>query len=140
MQLECLYAGEEESFGGFANKDRNEHSLLLQVKYGLAGILLTGDMSTKGERQWLEKEESPQIQVLKVAHHGSSYSSDADFLSRIHPRWAVISCGEGNRYGHPAQDTMERLENQGIKWYLTMEHGAVIVKTDGDRIEIETFR
>ena len=140
LRLECLYAGEEDKSGSLSNKDRNEHSLLLQVQYGLAGILLTGDMSSKGEQLWLKEGEKPQIQVLKVAHHGSSYSSDSEFLKRVDPKWAVISCGEGNRYGHPSQDTLKRLKTQGIEWFLTMDSGAIMVNTDGNKIEIRTFQ
>ena len=101
---------------------------------------MTGDMSSKGEQLWLKEGEKPQIQVLKVAHHGSSYSSDSEFLKRVDPKWAVISCGEGNRYGHPSQDTLKRLKTQGIEWFLTMDSGAIMVNTDGNKIEIRTFQ
>lgn len=139
MKIDCLYAGEERQGQWPGSDDRNEHSLMLQVSYGQAGILLTGDMSSKGERKWLEKGETPRIQVLKAAHHGSSYSTQQDFLQRIKPWWAVISCGAGNRYGHPGEDTLKRLEKQGTKQYVTVDTGAVTVTTDGKSMEIRTF-
>ncbi len=138
MEIRCLYAGREE-YGQKENQDRNDHSLMLKAEYGPAGILLTGDMSAKGEKEWLSKGETPGIQVLKVAHHGSSYSTGEDFLERINPFWAVISCGEGNRYGHPGEDTIKRLEKQGVRWYATMNTGAVTVETDGERMEVTPF-
>ncbi len=135
LEIRCLYAGEE----GTESADRNEHSLMLHVRFGQAGILLTGDMSAQGEKRWLKSGETPRIQVLKAAHHGSSYSTGEEFLDRLCPRWAVISCGEGNRYGHPGEDTLKRLDDRGIKWYVTMDTGAVTVRTDGREMSVETF-
>ncbi len=60
-------------------------------------------------------------------------------MDRLCPRWAVISCGEGNRYGHPGEDTLKRLDDRGIKWYVTMDTGAVTVRTDGREMSVETF-
>ena len=151
LELECLFAGEEGK-----KQDRNEHSLLIQVSYGKAGILLTGDMSAEGEKAWLKQQEQeeqrgenekernkieprsgqPQIQILKVAHHGSGYSSCEEFLKEVKPDCAVISCGEGNRYGHPSPETVERLEKEEIAYIMTMEHGAVMVETDGKKVKI----
>lgn len=155
LKLNCLYAGEEEK-----KEDRNEQSLLIQVVYGKAGILLTGDMSAEGEKAWLEQEEvwkemeagerlkgknnakhgQIQVQVLKVAHHGSKYSSSEEFLKQIRPDCAVISCGEENRYGHPGPETLERLEEQKIEYMVTMEDGAVIVETDGEKVKMAGYR
>lgn len=137
LEIECLYAGDEKR-----KSERNEHSLMLKVSYGNTGILLTGDMSAEGERAWMEQEkrEHTGIQILKVAHHGSRYSSSAEFLSRIAPVWAVISCGEGNRYGHPSQEALERFKTQGTECLITMDQGAVMVKTNGEKIEIGGFR
>ena len=134
-EIRGLSAGEE----GTESADRNEHSLMLHVRFGQAGILLTGDMSAQGEKRWLKSGETPRIQVLKAAHHGSSYSTGEEFLDRLCPRWAVISCGEGNRYGHPGEDTLKRLDDRGIKWYVTMDTGAVTVRTDGREMSADTF-
>ncbi len=137
LEICCLYSGEEEQTGTAG--DKNDHSLLLHVQYGRAGILLTGDMSGEGERKWLEYGEKPKVQVLKVAHHGSAYSTEEEFLQRIQPKVAVISCGEGNRYGHPAPETVRRLEEAGILRYVTEESGAVIVETDGEKLWAEPY-
>ena len=78
--------------------------------------------------------------MLKVAHHGSAGSSGTEFLQRVRPVLAVISCGKKNRYGHPAPETLERLKDLGISWETTEAAGAVTVWTDGDRLRAETFR
>lgn len=146
LELNCLYAGQEEK-----KEDRNEHSLLIQLVYGQAGILLTGDMSAEGEKEWLEQKEQSkgriygknrqiQVQVLKVAHHGSKYSSCGEFLKQVRPDCAVISCGAGNRYGHPGLETLTRLKEQGIEYLVTMEDGAVIVETDGEKVKMTGYR
>ena len=79
------------------------------------------------------------VQLLKVAHHGSGRSSSSEFLKYTDPAWAVISCGANNRYGHPGEDTMERLKACGIQPFLTMDSGAVTVTTDGERMTVQTF-
>lgn len=137
LRVKCLYAGDPAY-----REDTNDHSLLLEAVYGSAGILLTGDMSAEGEARWLsavragEAEDiSGPVQVLKVAHHGSDYSSGADFLDHVRPDWGIISCGRNNRYGHPGEETTARLEERGIDIFLTMELGAVTVTTDGKAIK-----
>lgn len=134
LRIRCLYAGEKET------KERNEHSLLLEVRYGRTGILLTGDMSAEGERQWLAKGDEVQIQVLKVAHHGSGYSTGKEFLRKVAPKYGMISCGEKNRYGHPSPETLTRLEEQGVRCYDTEKGGAIQVKTDGEGLTISSFQ
>lgn len=134
LQVRCLYTGEKET------GDRNDHSLLLEVRYGLAGILLTGDMTGKGEGEWLAKGDQVRIQILKAAHHGSGTSTGKEFLACVAPDFAVISCGKNNRYGHPSPDTIERLKEEGVAYYITAEKGAIKVKTDGEKIDISTFR
>lgn len=134
LKIRCLYAGDAHRAG-----DRNEHSLLLYVEYGRAGILLTGDMSQEGERDWLSLGETPGVQVLKAAHHGSAYSTGEVFLDWVAPKVAVISCGEGNRYGHPARETLERMEERGVRWIQTKDQGAVTVRVRNGEIKVETF-
>ena len=78
-------------------------------------------------------------EVLKVAHHGSKYSTGDAFLERVSPQAALISAGKNNRYGHPHKETLERLEGCGAKILMTAESGAIFVETDGERWEIRTF-
>ena len=132
LHIACIYPQKEIS----AADDRNEHSLVLQVSYGDFHILLTGDMSGQGEKELMawEKEKFPQIHLLKVAHHGSRYSSTPQWLDAVHPVWAVISYGEGNRYGHPGQEVLDNLAAQDTIVYETGKSGAIMLETDGKRV------
>ena len=75
--------------------------------------------------------------VLKVAHHGSKYSSSADFLDAVGPKWAIISAGE-NSYGHPTQETLDRLAAAGALIWRTDRSGTVVVTSDGRVLDMET--
>ncbi len=129
--------------------DRNEHSLVLQVDYEDFHMLLTGDMSGGGERHMIELEQSEpikggtaglgEIQVLKVAHHGSRYSTTEEWLECLRPHWAVISYGEKNRYGHPGQEVMAHLSERKVQIWETAEKGAISLRTDGQKIWWKTW-
>lgn len=122
------------------SSERNDHSLVLQTDYGEFHMLLTGDMTETGERTMLQAGWVPAgIQVIKLAHHGSSSSSCQDWLEAIAPTWAILSYGNGNRYGHPHAEVTDRLKYLGIKDFRTGESGAVWLDTDGESIRFETF-
>ena len=78
------------------------------------------------------------VTVLKVAHHGSRYSSTSEFLDVANPKVSIISCGQSNSYGHPHDDTLERLENVGSKIYITAECGQITVEV-GKEIRVYGF-
>ena len=84
--------------------------------------------------------KNPQCTVLKIAHHGSKTSTTENFLAAAQPRFAVIGVGRDNSFGHPADEVVERLQERGIKIYRTDEDGAVVCRTDGKRLYVETFR
>ncbi|MGN0135813.1 DNA internalization-related competence protein ComEC/Rec2 [Anaerotignum sp.] len=133
----CLYP-----FAGvaFRDGDDNHGSMVLQYSYGGTELLFTGDISTEDERFLLEQEADVSADILKVAHHGSKYSSDADFLKAVSPQAAVISCGAGNLYGHPHEETLERLQVAKTEIYRTDTEGAILVKLKRDgTFEIETM-
>ena len=71
-----------------------------------------------------------ELTILKVAHHGSKNSTSEEFLKAANPRLAIISCGKGNRYGHPHEETLERLEKVDIPWFCTKDYGAITVTVD----------
>lgn len=79
------------------------------------------------------------LTILKVAHHGSRYATSGELLTFFSPRIGIISAGRSNRYGHPASETLERLEDAGVTLYSTQTNGAITVKTDGKKVFIETF-
>lgn len=105
-------------------------------------FLMTGDVEGRGEEALLAESRSRNIQgvaVLKVAHHGSKNSSSHYFLEQANPVLSVISCGRNNRYGHPHQELLERLENMGCAIVTTSEMGAVRVSAERGMIRVETF-
>ncbi|MEE1242558.1 MAG: DNA internalization-related competence protein ComEC/Rec2, partial [Frisingicoccus sp.] len=90
--------------------------------------LLTGDLEEAGENILMTQSRLETMDILKVAHHGSSGATSESFLNAIQPVWAVISCGENNRYGHPHKETLERLEKQGCQWLTTSGQGAICIE------------
>lgn len=106
--LLCLAPGLLDGFPG-----RNEASLVLAVRWGRARALLAGDAEFWTEDRMLQAGADLRADLLKVGHHGSKGSSGEAFLSAVRPRWAVLSCGARNRYGHPHQEAVARLERVG---------------------------
>ena len=109
----------------------NEASTLAALQSAQGSVLFTGDM---GE----EREQGLQLQqytVLKAGHHGSHYSSSMGFLEQVRPKLTVISCGRGNRYGHPHQETLERLQAIGSNVVRTDELGCIKVVFDAEGIK-----
>lgn len=119
-------------------RDPNEASTVVRVRYGSVRFLLTGDAEA-GEEGWLLKRDpgALDVDVLKVGHHGSATSSTAEFLDAVTPRLALVSVGAGNTYRHPSAEVMARLVGQGAMVLRTDQLGSVVVRTDGDYIEVE---
>lgn len=132
LTLTCLYHGDEKK-----REEKNEHSLMLRLDHETARILLTGDMSSDGERDALEL--LGPVNVLKVAHHGSKYSTSQEFLSVTKPALAVISCGEGNSYGHPHPEVLERLSEAQAELLVTQDTGAITLYLDQGTMTYSTF-
>ena len=120
-----------------ASDDTNELSLMWRLSYGNFSMLFTGDLPGTYENQ-LEGLEPTTI--LKVAHHGSNYSTMEQFLQYVQPQLAVISCSANNRYGHPGEQTLERLKNANVQSILvTKDCGAITIRTDGRTTEVTTY-
>ena len=86
-----------------------------------------------------DKAEYEDLTLLKVAHHGSRYTTDTEFVELLSPKVACISCGEGNSYGHPHAELLERLKNSGTRIYRTDESGNITVKINGNKMNIRAF-
>ena len=106
----------------------NESSLCLLFQPGTYDILITGDRGTLGEKLLMQEHSLPKLDVLVVGHHGSKNSTCAELLELTQPRVAVISVEEGNRYGHPAQELLDRLAAAGCEIFRTDEDGTVIIR------------
>lgn len=118
---------------------RNDDSVVLEIRYGDVAMLLTGDISADVERQILPRLSRAPIRVLKVAHHGSRTSTSDALLEAWRPQIALVSCGRGNRFGHPAPDVVARLERSGARIYRTDRDGAITLTTDGRSVTVTTY-
>ncbi|MBE6146412.1 MAG: MBL fold metallo-hydrolase [Firmicutes bacterium] len=129
--LEVIYTGTGE-------KDLNEASIILKMTFGKHKYLFTGDTTEEVEKTILDKDIN--IDILKVAHHGSKYSSCEQFLTLATPEYAIISAGEGNSYGHPEQETLDRLKKHTNKIYVTKDLGTIVLTSDGTTIKIDNYK
>ena len=150
-------SGENGNFAGNGSFAGNGERKDFRMNDGKINILLTGDVEGEGEWQLMQElqalqqpqslQESRRLQeqrgqrefrvdILKVAHHGSGYSTGTEFLATASPAIAIISCGRNNSYGHPHAETLQRLEDARVPWYGTMDYGALTVTVDshGNRL------
>jgi len=111
--------------------DSNSGSLVLRLEYGNTSFLFTGDMEQDAEKDLIESGVTLKSNVLKVGHHGSSTSTSYRFLYEVDPDIAVISCGEGNKYGHPHEETMSLLKDADVELYRTDTQGDIVLYSDG---------
>lgn len=114
---------------------QNDSSIVIELDYGNTKYLFMGDASSNVE----EKVDWNEVDVLKVAHHGSSKSTTDEFLKIIKPTYAIISVGENNGYGFPEQAVLDNLENNNIEVYRTDEDGTIWITSDGENINIQTL-
>lgn len=114
--------------------DLNEYSAVIKLVYKNTSFLFTGDAGAESEREMIEKGYDLKSDVLKIGHHGSSTSTTASFLDDVSPKYAVISCGKGNDYGHPHSSTLKKLKNRNIPVYRTDECGTIVASSDGQNI------
>ncbi len=114
----------------------NNDSMVLHVAYGDTSVLLEGDAEAPIEESMLN-EPGLASTLLKVGHHGSTTSTRPGFLARVAPRWAVISCGLRNRYGHPRQEILRELQSAHVRTFSTDVDGAVCMRLDGASVQPE---
>jgi competence protein ComEC len=122
-------------FGDYvpAAEPGNNDSLVLRAAYGATSVLLEGDAEAPVERAMLS-ESNLESTLLKVGHHGSRTSTMPEFLARVAPQWAVISCGLHNRYGHPRAEVLRELQSAGVRTFSTDIHGAACFRLDGKSV------
>jgi beta-lactamase superfamily II metal-dependent hydrolase len=125
---EPMFNRDQMKTGG---NEPNANSIVLRLDYGSFSMLLPGDAEEQTEHRMLTKDLNLQVQVLKVAHHGSKYATSEDFLKRAKPQIAIVSCGAWNRYGHPAQSVLDRLRAANVKLYRTDLQGEITITTRG---------
>jgi competence protein ComEC len=109
----------------------NSNSVAFILQYGTFRMLFTGDAGSESEARFLDERIDLHADVLKVGHHGSAYGSSSAFIAAVQPRFAIVSVGRHNLFGHPAPSTLETLRHYGATMYRTDENGAVTVESDG---------
>ncbi len=162
LQISCLHP-----YAKKVPEDRNDASLVLSLSQGDFQMLLTGDLEKSGE-DWLVEQARPAVEqtqpaaqeqalpcapstqptaqnplrctILDAGHHGASNATGEALLDLAQPELVLISCGKNNRYGHPAPETLKRLEEREIRWYSTAEVGAIQVHVGKKKVKIETSR
>ena len=140
INILCISKGDEINFGKAKLKclhpssnasgyDVNDHSIVMTLMYNDFSMLFTGDISSEIESELIREQMiNKNIDVLKVPHHGSKYSSSKEFVNRTNPSIALISAGQGNMYGHPHKETLDILKDIGSSIYRTDEKGAIVLK------------
>lgn len=118
--------------------DLNNYSAVLKLTYGQDSFLFTGDAEEFSELEMLNSRYNLQADLLKVGHHGSGSSSSFSFLQAVDPKYAVISVGADNDYGHPSAQAISRLQSKGTKIYRTDQQGTIIATSDGTDIIMNT--
>jgi len=117
--------------------DLNSNSVVIRLTHKDNCFLFTGDAEEETEDLLVQKGIEP-CEVLKVAHHGSNHSSTMHFLKAVQPKIALVSLGKNNRYGHPGEESMERIKKVGAKIYRTDLLGHITLLSDGKKIQIQS--
>jgi competence protein ComEC len=112
---------------------------VLEIVYGDVAVLLLGDVGAGVERSILAQLTPAPHRILKVGHHGSRTSTSQELLDHWRPQIALISCGRGNTFGHPAPEVISRLNSIGARIYRTDVDGQVTLETDGTQVRARTF-
>ncbi len=131
----CLSPREGQEKG-----NTNEQSIVLLYEEGDFHILLTGDAGTETEKVFLQRMQLPEVDILKVGHHGSFTSTSEELLYEIRPEYAILSYGEKNRYGHPSREVLYRLQKYEVRVYRTAEEGAISFYWKNQKLRKECFK
>ena len=116
--------------------NENDNSNVIYTELNGYKFMFMGDASTTTEKEILDKYNLPDIDLLKVGHHGSKTSSSKEFIDEINPKYSVISVGKKNRYGHPNKEVLNNLKDSKI--YRTDLDGSIMFKIKNSRLKIET--
>ena len=108
-------------------KNTNNYSAIMKITYGEMDIIMTGDAETEVEEILLESGQDISAEILKIGHHGSDTSTSEKFLDAVDPLYALISCSVGNRYKHPTEETMNKLQTRNVEVYRTDESGTIVL-------------
>lgn len=139
LRFICLYPDEENNYSS-----ENDTSMVLLMRFNSFSMLFMGDLSESRENEVLANMEeldlNTNVNVLKAGHHGSKSSTGEELLNAVKPEFGIISCGVNNSYGHPSDETLERIESRGVLSLVTAANGQIRIITDGNgRYSVTTF-
>ena len=120
--------------------DVNDMSIVVRIDYGNTSLIIAGDAEETSEYMMIDSGMPLKADVLRVSHHGSTYSTSDAFLRAVSPSFAVISCGTGNSYGHPHGRVLNALRKAGIELFRTDLQGTVRCVSDGRKVTFSTER
>lgn len=123
---------------GYCGDNLNNYSVISRLTYGETGFLFTGDAEKEAELLLLESGADVSCTVLNAGHHGSYTSNSPELLSAAKARYAAISCGYDNDYGHPHSEVLSAFRDFGIKYYRTDFDGSIVFGSDGENITVTT--
>ena len=121
-----------------AADNKNDTSVVTRLDFGESSFLFNGDQEEDMEQQLLQSGADLDCDMMTMGHHGSSTSSSQQYLDAVTPEYASISCGRGNQYGHPHDETIEKLEAMGVEYYRTDVNGNITFTSDGEDISVRT--
>lgn len=121
-----------------AADNKNNTSLVTRLDFGESSFLFNGDQEEDMEEMLVQSGADLDCDVMTMGHHGSSTSSSQEYLDAVTPEYASISCGRGNQYGHPHDETIEKLEAMGVEYYRTDLDGNITFTSDGETISVRT--
>ena len=136
VKLDSLSKGDSLTLGEFSfnvlaldktDEDVNDRSAVVRVECGDNAFLFTGDASSKVESELIASHAELSCDILKAGHHGSRYSTSADFLRATNPGLIIFSCGLDNSYSHPSESTLERVRRAGVDYFRTDYNGTITV-------------
>lgn len=115
----------------------NDQSLMVKVVFGNTAFIFTGDAAWDAEQDALASGFDLKADILKVGHHGSVTSTSQAFLDAVQPQYAIISVGAGNKYDHPANETLMKFQHMNVNVFRTDVHGTIICTSDGEKIAFQ---
>lgn len=136
--LHCWPESLEEHWGSV--DPENDMSIVVRIDYGDTSLIVTGDAESASEYMMIDSGLPLRADVLRVAHHGSTYSTTEQFLEAVSPRYAVISCGKGNGYYHPHGRVLNLLEKYDVWVFRTDLQGTVRMVSDGKELKFSVGR
>lgn len=116
----------------------NNYSVVIRVVFGKTSFMFDGDAEVQSEQEMIAKGYVVNTDVLKLGHHGSRTASSDTFLNKVKPKYAIISCGKGNDYGHPHDETIKKLLSRHITFYRTDVNGNITCTSDGNKLSFST--